>query len=234
LTKIRFKRGPASALNFTPQDGEPVWTNSTGSEANRLFVGDGSLTKGVTVGFHATPSPGNKSGYRYYPTTVATAFVTGTSTANVIGYAPIYIGGNQQSTQEVTLSTLDFEVTTAQAGVNAQIGIYTGNAQGEPNNLIDGSGNISLATTGIKSYSLTTTSYHAGWYWIALFHNASTAAFRLFDNLSTHPITGDSTSNFSLENVIFEVRAFASGLPSTATIGGSSSLDFPAVRITMA
>ncbi len=61
-----------------------------------------------------------------------------------------------QDSQVRQMSSIQFEVTTAQASTNARVGIYT-SKQGEPRNLIEQSGNISLSSTGIKTYSLSTT-----------------------------------------------------------------------------
>ncbi len=84
MTKIRFKRGLASSLGFTPEDGEPVWTNGSGNEDKRLLIGDGVLSNGITVGWHSSPTPGMKSLFYYYPFTATTAFVTGASLANIV------------------------------------------------------------------------------------------------------------------------------------------------------
>ncbi len=55
-----------------------------------------------------------------------------------------------------TITAVKFEVTSATASSNARIGIYTVDANGYPKNLVQDSGDISCATTGIKTWTLST------------------------------------------------------------------------------
>jgi hypothetical protein len=81
-----------------------------------------------------------------FPTTGVMAASTGWNAAYVL--IPFTIGTPH------SISAITFRVTTASAATNARVGIYTANAAGYPDALVEDSGNISCATTGDKSYSL--------------------------------------------------------------------------------
>ena len=93
MTKVRFLRGAVNDLTFTPEVGEPAWADDTGEDGSRLFVGNGSSTKGVQVGWPFAPNPGWKANWYYSVAPPISAYVTVVATANFVVYSPIFIGG---------------------------------------------------------------------------------------------------------------------------------------------
>ena len=164
----------------------------------------------------------------YYATALpVTAYVTAPIFANFVTYAPIYIGGNDASTDGTTIETMSIEVTTAVAASTLTIGLYSSVA-GEPNTRLWQSAAISSATTGIKTATVT---YKAqpGWYWAALNVSASGVSVRSNDNLAVPALIGLSSLGFATPSAYFEASVYATTpLPATATIGGHITSDNPA------
>lgn len=218
----------------SPATGEPVWTGVSGAgyEGYRVYVGDGSTQSGISANWTATPQVGNYATYYYGTANMATAYVTSAVTPNFVTYTPIYLGGGNYEGNAV-VTKLTFEVVTAQAAKVAYVALYSTNiAFGTPGTKIEESAAISVATTGVKTHTVTDGQIilPAGWYWLAALTDANTAVFRAHDNLAPGTQIGSSSSAFALYNLYFEA---GSSFPAFATVGTGSTanLDGIAVRV---
>ena len=229
MTKeIIFRRGPHSAFTETPDDGEPVWTNGSSTFDGRLWIGNGTAVSGVQVGWPYSHNPGWKSGYYYNSALPLTAYVTASTTANIVSYSPIHIGGGVRAANGASTQSLHVNVIGAASG-NLRMAIYD-NDNGEPGDLLFESGAISTSTTGLKTWSLSRT-FIGGWYWLAFNTDTSSATFTCIDNLAVAGgILGDSVLPLSIDNAYYQVHAFGA-FPASATLVGSVSIDYPAVVV---
>lgn len=126
----------------------------------------------------------------------------------------------------VTIDQLAFEVSGTVAGQNAQIGIYDDN-EGYPGTLLLTSGNMSVASLGVVTASVTATELTAGTvYWLAIgrFGGGSNPNFRGWTTSAPmRPIgLAAGTSTTTIQDVqISETHAGASNLPTSAAGGGT-------------
>lgn len=233
MTKIRFKRGAhSSALSLTAEDGEPIWTTNTGRGASRLYVGDGSASPGVQVGWPFAPNPGWHSGWYYTNTMTTISYVAATGAANIALYLPIFVGGGCNDAPGGSIQSVHAEVVAAQAGTNFAIAIYS-NSKGWPDERLYQSGNISAASTGVKTWSLSA-SLIGEWYWLAFNCNSSTATYRATDNLvTTGGVLGShNVGGTTVPMVYYELAAFGgTPFPAKASPIGSSNGDTPMVWV---
>lgn len=72
------------------------------------------------------------------------------------------------------MSLVGFRVSTAAAaGKVARIGLYSVDENGEPDILLEESGNIAVDSSGVKTYNFTDKLYPPGWYVIGLVSNGA-------------------------------------------------------------
>jgi hypothetical protein len=177
-------RGALSTTDWSAFNGKQAalvsGTNIKTVNGNSL-LGSGNLTisggglQGIhnMVGFYP-------SGYSLSAaiTSVATAFLQ--PNANLIYLNPLI------PNKSITYNTIRFNVTTLLAGVNARILIYS-DLNGLPNTKLYESADLSCATTGIKSVSVTGT-FNAGTiYWIG-FHTSGSPTFTSINQTACIPI----------------------------------------------
>jgi hypothetical protein len=231
MTKIQFSYGDDIDLDFTPDVGEPLFTNASGEANGRLWVGDGVSPKGIQIGWPFAPNPGWHPSWYYATAPPISAYVTVVATTNFVVYAPIHIGGGVRDAQGASFQSVHAEVTTAQAGRNFRMALYA-NDGGQPGARLFTSGDISTATTGVKTWS-TARTVSGGWYWLAFNTDASTAVFRAADNFGTNGgLLGTSGSPMALASSYYEVSTYSvTPLPTTANVAGSALLDFPAMAM---
>lgn len=80
-----------------------------------------------------------------YTGVVGNAAITGT-----IYYYPYYVGSTH------TVTAISCEVTTFSVGTTVNMALYSDDGTGKPGSLVEASGTISSATTGVKTYTFST------------------------------------------------------------------------------
>ena len=134
--------------------------------------------------------------------------------ANTIYYTPICFG------KTVTVSEIGIIVSTAQAGADARLGIYTSTAAGVPDALLLDAGAITCAATGIKSVAALSQALTGGvQYHLAVLNELVSVGYRAVANgemLSPIGLTVNSTDFYNI-CCYDEARTFGDGFPATAT-----------------
>lgn len=118
-------------------------------------------------GFAAQVSPLWKTGLYYGArSSMAHGSLAGQAlTANQAYAAPVYVPADK------TVTTIACDVATALAGSVIRMGIYDAStSDGRPTTLVSGSetGNISAATTGVKSATISAALLGGYWYWLVV------------------------------------------------------------------
>lgn len=115
---------------------------------DRLFTSTQSGSSGNTYYGFAS----NKFSGQFYDVFLATGVATGSAGYwnGVLSAIPFVVGDDH------TVTDIQFEVTTAAVASTARIAIYTSTSAGYPDALIEESGDISTATTGLKTYTFAT------------------------------------------------------------------------------
>ncbi len=100
---------------------------------------------------------------------------------NTLYAIPIYVA------QITKFDTIECEVTTLGSGSNLRLGIYRDDANCYPGALIFDSGNISAASAGAKSATITAgvQTFQPGLYWLAYENSATVPQIRALPGLST-------------------------------------------------
>ena len=100
---------------------------------------------------------------------------------NTLYAIPIYVA------QTTKFDTIECEVTTLGSGSNLRLGIYRDDANCYPGALIFDSGNISAASAGAKSATITAAvqTFQPGLYWLAYENSATVPQIRALPGLST-------------------------------------------------
>lgn len=228
-SRIQFKRGTFAELVSTalvPADGEPIWTNGSADDKGekRMWVGDGGGLAGAQVGWWTGNHPGMKRLWYYNTTGPVTSHITGTILPNLIAYTPFWVGDYDADSEWSNIDSVSFNCAAAEASKNVRLAIYD-SRNGAPTNLLYESGNISVATNGIKTWSISGTArLPMGWYWLASNNDTSTATFRLIDNLGSQGyMVGNASLAFVVNNLMAQAHTFgAFPDPAAATAGGSS------------
>lgn len=135
--------------------------------------------------------------------------------------------------QDVTVNGFALEVSTLIAASNARIGVFGSLANGRPGALVDGSGLLDCATTGVKSWTPTAPIkfLKGGVYWIGVLASA-TQTLRGIAVASLTPL-GSAASGTALPTVRRLTQTFASGLPASPGVGTLTSTIAPWVRMTV-
>jgi len=140
-----------------------------------------------------------------------------------IYYIPIYISENE------TFTILGVHVETAEAGKNFRLALYDTNADGEPNDLLDESGEISAATTGWKEYTGMSEALTQGPYWLAFIADGSNIHT---PELTTHDIWPGMLAETTTEQDYYYTESQAYGtFPSTASSLSTGSSGCPCILI---
>lgn len=156
------------AIDFASQAQAEAGTDTThGMNALRtkqaiVALGGGGGADGYVPQASPAWTEGGAVNVRYY----APAGFQFTTTAAAVGSAAKnklyrWVGN-------VVATGLAFEVSTLVAATTARIGIYDSDANGWPNALLYDSGDISTATTGIKTFSFGADVHLNGVYWIVI------------------------------------------------------------------
>lgn len=202
-TELRFLRGAeADRSGETPAAGEPLWT----TDEKRLFIGDGSTAGGVFVGPFPPVPPGAVGAFLYPACIPTTAATTGTLSANTLYFLPFAVA------DACTVDRLAIEVTGATGAGKAHVGIFTNDSLAVPGDLLVDSGEISLATTGVKT-STVSTALAPGWYWSAFVTNAGGVTFRTVPASGSLGVLSNPDTSLAAMNVITASYTFGA-LPS--------------------
>lgn len=161
----------------------------------------------------------------------STALTTGAMTLNTLWAMPFVAparGG--------VLDRIACEVTTLVAAQNLRIGLYENKADYRdvyPGALLADSGNISMATTGIKSFGLTQALVPGRIYWVALVTSESTT--QRMRGLAVGGVShflGMADTATSLLNLGINVAFTFGALPDPFTAGGAyvTAIPVPVLR----
>lgn len=126
--------------------------------------------------------------------------------------------------KDVVIDELAFEVTTLLAGSNCKVGLYDSNpTTGLPDARLEGSGDLSCATTGVKTNAITPRTLTAGTlYWLAI-HFSSTQTVRAVAVGGCMPIASQAAGT-AVPTSIRAKATYASGLPATAPAGTNTTV----------
>lgn len=120
---------------------------------------------------------------------------------------------------------VECEVTTLGAGSNVRLGIYRDNGNCYPGSLIFDSGNISSATTGAKSATITAALqiFQPGLYWLTYENSATVPQIRALPGGGTcWPTLGFATPfGTTLPGIAYTVAHTVGALPDPYTAGGT-------------
>ena len=124
--------------------------------------------------------------------------------------------------QTVSFDALGLNVTAAEAGKNARVGIFASDATPQPTTLLAESGNLSLAAAVGVSDPVTETKLIPGLYWWAINADSTTAAARRIHIPGAGlAVLGASAVGAVADGKYTEAQALGA-FPATATPAGSS------------
>lgn len=139
--------------------------------------------------------PKSSGGTTYYTIPGVTISLT-TAVINFFGagtlyYSPFFVEA------PLLVDRLAFQVDTADAVGNVRVGIYTADTDLQPKALVVDSGSVSVATTGVKTYTPGSPVYlPRGRYLSVVQSDGTTVTLRQFDAMGTQAIdTGMGGSN---------------------------------------
>lgn len=149
----------------------------------------------VTIPSPAYGRPKASGGTVYYTIPGVTLSLTNATinffAAGTLYYSPFFVEA------PLTADQLAFEVVTADAAGNVRVGIYTATTDLQPRSLVVDSGSISVASTGVKTYTPgTPVGLPRGRYLAVVQSDGTTVTLRQFDAMGTQALaTGMGGSN---------------------------------------
>lgn len=149
--------------------------------------------------------------------------------ANYITYIPIYLANG------VVVKNINIQVTTLEAAQNLQLALYNASATtGKPTTKFDSSGNISIATTGVKQYVLASNYTVSGLFYVAMNNSSNTATGKI--NCMTMSIVfqslvGSSTNTLSQNTIYTETSTFNTWPPTATPVLASVSTQIPCIWV---
>lgn len=212
--EVRILRGTKAAVAAaTLLSGELAFD----TEDQVVFVGDGATAGGILLGPTHNFLPGQHSGRRYAPGTVAT-WNTATVGTTVISYQPVCVG------KKGVLTSLSFYVAGAGAGGStARVAIYR-NGTGQPTTLLQESGTLATSSTGLKTYTLSPSlTLSPGWYWLGFQTSSATPTYTTHNPAGAVPLLGwNGVGVPAAITAYFQIQAYGA-FPATATINSSQA-----------
>lgn len=214
MPSVQVKRGTRAQLdNAATSSGLKAGEVYLITDENRLAVGLTVSTyqafdkQNEAIGVHAR-EPGLASGRYVSPMLNGNTLSTKALIADELDFIPFI------PVRTIAVSELSAEVTSAVPSSNIKLGIYAADSNGNPSAKLEGSGNLSSATTGAKTYAISRTLYAHIVYWLAI-HSSDPVTMRAMAVTDVMGLGGDATVANSY-NVRQSSYAFASGLPATA------------------
>lgn len=183
------------------------------TDENRLAVGLTVSTyqafdkQNEAIGVHAR-EPGLVSGRYVSPMLNGNTLSTKALIADELDFIPFI------PARTIAVSEISGEVTSAVPASNIKLGIYAADANGNPGAKLEGSGNLSSASTGVKAYAFSRILYAHTIYWLAI-HGSDLVTMRAMATTDVMGLGGDATAGNNY-NVRQSSYSFASGLPATA------------------
>jgi hypothetical protein len=139
---------------------------------------------------------------------------------NTLYAIPIYVA------QTTKFDTIEAEVTTLGTGSNLRLGIYRDDGNCYPGSLMFDSGNISAASIGAKSATISAgiQTFQPGLYWLAYENSATVPQIRALPGLSTcMPVIGwDTPIGSATGGVAYRVAHTVGALPDPYTTTSST------------
>jgi hypothetical protein len=140
-------------------------------------------------------------------------------TVNTLYATPLIV------TKTTKFDLIEMEVTTLGTGSNCRLGVYRDDGNLYPGALIFDSGNISTATTGAKSATITSSLqiFQPGLYWLTYENSATVPQVRALPGLSTTiPVLGWLTPfGVATGGLGYSVAHTVGALPNPYTAGGT-------------
>lgn len=146
----------------------------------------------------------------------ATQLSTGSMTPNTLHAFPLVVP------RSVTIDRVGVNVVTSTAATNCRIGVYTDDGNMYPNALLFDSGNISTASTGARTATVSQAVSPGTLYWAVFLCSSGTPTFRGLPLAGMHEVVGYSnTLTVGTGLGWYPTFAFAA-LPGTFTAGGTA------------
>ncbi len=237
LIIIRSGTNENTAVTILPNSGQIIgqaltfWTLTERNHAVNFVYVSASTSWRITARSSFSALGYRKRGTvnpRYYTSpNSGTALATATLVANTLYAMPLVIEN------AVTIDQLLINVTTAGSGSSVQVGIYDDNNNAPDTRVVD-CGNISSATTGVKTYTTgLPLSLPPGLYWVVAVCNATAPIVRGFAVAGLIPIMGvDATLGTALGlgySVNFTFAALPATFPASPTVRTAAPL--PAIFV---
>lgn len=168
-----------------------------------------------TISNFASPNAGGVVAGRFYDNSFqGTASSTLAGAANRMDLAPFY------TSVPLAIDQIGVAVSTAVAASNVKVVIYSTGSDGWPEDLLYETANLSCATTGYKSESLTFSFNSGTMYWVGVRHS-STATLRTINVSSAVNLglTGSTATTYA--NVLRSTVTFANAAPDPYTFAAS-------------
>lgn len=218
--------GPQGAQGIAGPTGPAGADGATGPQGNQGIQGPAGNTGATGAPGGAGSSIILKAAGTFISTAInAIALTTLAGAAGRLDYIPYIPATN------ISISALAFEVTTLLAGSNARIGIYSSNANGTPNALIAGSGDLSCAAAGVQSFATTQNLVAGTLYWLCI-HTSGTQILRAIPVAGALPIRSSASGTTVL--TVGRATQTYGALPSMAPAVTPTSSIVPWVRMTLA
>ena len=110
-------------------------------------------------------------------------------------------------------STVAIEVTTSATNTSVKVGLYTISTSGLADSLVFETGEISSATTGVKTISITPVTISAGWY-LSAFRSNGAPSLRGVNGRNIYSMTRQYDGNSTWD---YSSTTYANALPSSWT-----------------
>lgn len=162
-------------LGGLADDDHSQYHNNTRGDLRYIPIGIALLNKGTIIGRYRGPT-GDGS-------TVAVI------TTNYLYGAAFLVSQNE------TFDRIAVDVTTAEAGKSARLGIYNSSGQGPTTLLLD-AGEVDLSTTGVKEIVINQ-ALTPGDYYLAVISNSTTAQLRRFSTGNMWAYLGWTSANYA-------------------------------------
>lgn len=240
--KVRIGGWNATQADTLELDAAATTIDGTASVAGNATVG-GTLgvTGNATFGGSITLSDGSRlvntgapvvvSGRLYYADTILAPLGAGAATTkDQIYWLPF--------SRAVTLNAINFYTVFGSAGADARVGVYSSNATtGLPETRLSASNAISMATSGLKTFSVSPSITVSERVWLAIVASDNLATLRTnFDATGCDGSVLGATSLNVGDTVLALYSTFAyAALPATApAITGVIKSDVPILAVTAA